>query len=120
MEQQREPTPHSPCAGAGNLRKWRTSRKEIGEYVRSAMSDLPFIGVVKTWKRERRFGFITRDDRLDIFCPERALKAAGLPPLEPGDRGAFDCATDWAGRLRVTRIALQSAPDDEAPPPMAA
>ena len=30
-------------------------------YARSAMSDLPFIGVVKVWKRERRFGFITRD-----------------------------------------------------------
>jgi cold shock CspA family protein len=70
---------------------------------------LPFRGRVKNWKHPRGFGFITRDDRRDIFVHVSVLKEAGIAAaLVAGDRVSFDCDVDRAGRLRCSRIAIDA------------
>jgi cold shock protein len=75
---------------------------------------LQFAGKVKTWKRDRGFGFVRCDDGNDVFVHESVLRVAGLAFLAAGDRVVFDLDRDAGGRSRCTKIGL------EAPPPAAA
>lgn len=62
-----------------------------------------FYGRLKMWKPERYFGFIERDDGVDVFIHGSTLDAAGIEPVV-GVRVAFESATDAQGRQRVSRV----------------
>ena len=52
-------------------------------------------GTVKWFNTQKGYGFIQPDDGgKDIFVHATAVERAGMPPLQDGQRIAFDLATD--------------------------
>ena len=62
-------------------------------------------GEVKFFDATRGFGFIRRDDGgADCFVHISAVERAGLPPLNPGDRLAFDIEVDDRGKYSAVNL----------------
>ena len=77
--------------GAGRPRRQLTGERAAGE--------------VKFFDATRGFGFIRRDDGgADCFVHISAVERAGLPPLNPGDRLAFDIEVDDRGKYSAVNL----------------
>ncbi|MGZ5049666.1 MAG: cold shock domain-containing protein [Methylobacter sp.] len=64
-------------------------------------------GVLKTWKEDRGFGFISPDDGgKDIFIHISALKGAGRRPLT-GDIIHYQVAKDSGGKLKAVNASIE-------------
>lgn len=64
-------------------------------------------GVLKTWKEDRGFGFITPDNGgKDIFIHITAIGEAGRRPM-PGDIIHYQIARDKHGKLRAINAYIE-------------
>lgn len=64
-------------------------------------------GVLKTWKEDRGFGFITPDNgSKDIFIHISAIAQAGRRPM-PGDIIHYRIARDRNGKLRAINAMIE-------------
>lgn len=67
-------------------------------------------GVLKTWKEDRGFGFISPDGGgKDIFIHISALKGASRRPLT-GDVIYYQVAKDNSGKLKAVNASIDGVP----------
>jgi CspA family cold shock protein len=65
------------------------------------------LGSVKFYSVDKGFGFVAPDEGPpDIFINKRAVEAAGLDDLRPGDRLSFFIEIGPDGRQRATKLAV--------------
>jgi CspA family cold shock protein len=56
-------------------------------------------GTVKFFNHSKGYGFVTPDEGgKDVFVHATAVEAAGMPPLNEGDRVSFELEDDRKGR----------------------
>jgi CspA family cold shock protein len=56
-------------------------------------------GTVKFFNHSKGYGFVTPDEGgKDVFVHATAVEAAGMPPLNEGDRISFELEDDRKGR----------------------
>ncbi len=66
-------------------------------------------GYIKSWRRDRGFGFIKVDDRdSDVFVHISELRDLGRPP-RVGDEINFDIETQENGKVRAINCKMKGA-----------